>query len=299
MSSGNRGELKPATLSWVRAAMRGSSMAPQRQLGQNFLVDPNIVRNIIDRSGVSTDDSVIEVGAGLGALTYYLAKSTAQVVAVEKDSGFEPHLQTMAASLSNVRILMGDFLNTTYDEIVSGTDCQGETGSGWWLFGNLPYYITTPILLKVIEEEWPLAAIVIMVQKEVAVRMEASPGSKDYGSLTLALESYGQASILFEVSRRCFYPQPKVDSAVVRIERKPRDFPCSRQKVFGLIRGAFKYRRKTLPNALAQAGYDKKRVVGILERLDIDRRTRPEGLELDDFIEIALQIERGGEHCVD
>jgi len=270
-----------ASVSYVSELVRSGAIRPRRRLGQNFLVDRNIVGKIVRVAGHLEGRPVIEIGAGLGALTLALAGAApAQVVAVEKDERLLPHLIQNTAGLERVRVVAGDALRL---------DLAGLAGPEPVVTGNLPYRITTPLLLKLLEPPvfWPRA--VLMVQSEVAQRILAPPGTKDYGALTLAVAASAAASLAFRVSPNSFYPRPEVDSAVLALRRHPEPAggldPAGLRRLSVLVRAAFGQRRKTLGNALA-GGLDLDRA-DVTRRVDaagIDPGRRGETLSLDEFL---------------
>lgn len=263
----------------------------KKKFGQNFLIDSNILRNIVRDSGIGPEDIVLEVGPGMGALTRFLSEAADEVVAVEIDDTLIPILEENFAG-SNVRILHGDILKMDLDALF------GEyAGRRIRVVANLPYYITTPIIMELLEGGYPVDSITIMVQKEVAERMQAGPGSKDYGALSLAVQYYTHPQLLFKVPPSCFMPQPKVESAVIRMDRKEKMLPEAQERLmFQLIRAAFNQRRKTLMNAVTKSGaggVTKEELSSALNHLGLQETVRGEALKPEEFTALAGEILKG------
>lgn len=263
--------------------LKENDLSPLKKFGQNFLCDENIVQKIADSMALTSDDYVLEIGTGLGALTRALASRAKKVVSVEIDKGLLLlHAQTLG-DLENVTVIDSDILKCDLLEI-------GRTyfdGQPFHVCGNLPYYITSKILMQVLESGAPVLFVTAMVQKEVAQRLAAQPGDTDYGALTASCLFYADIDTLFTVSRNCFYPAPDVDSAIIRLRMHP---PCSvsRDAYAAVVRAAFSMRRKTIFNNLKQlAGSDTK---SILQSCDIDPNARAQELSPDDFCKIAKSI---------
>lgn len=276
----------------TRAIMEKYGIHTKRGFGQNFLTDLNVLKNIVSAAEITRDDNVIEIGPGIGALTEQLAQAAGEVLALEIDQDLIPVLAEVLAPYDNVTVLNQDVLQANLPELIKQqfTDPSRPIK----VVANLPYYITSPILMNLLAAPVDWAAICVMMQKEVAQRLTAQPGTKQYGALTLAIEYQMTAEIAFNVSRRVFVPAPNVDSAIVVL--KPRTTPLpvqpfNKQKLFGFIRGCFAHRRKSLWNNL-QATVGKQPVVkekmqAILTALAISPQTRPERLTLEQFIELA------------
>lgn len=248
-----------------------------KKLGQNFLIDENIVRNIVEAAQLSPEDTVLEVGPGIGTLTQGLAESGASVVAVELDKRLLPVLDTTLAGYDNVRIVNGDILHVDIMSIVGAKQFK--------VCANLPYYITTPIIFALLEKRLPMECLVAMVQKEVAERMAAKPGGKDYGALSVAIQYYTEPEIAFLVPPSSFIPAPAVDSAVIvcRRRQEPPVRVCDEELFFRVVKAAFSLRRKMLSNSLKSMGITSEQCTKWLSLAGIDGKRRAETLNLDDF----------------
>lgn len=258
----------------------------KKALGQNFLIDGNIIRKIAEESGITKDTTVMEIGPGIGTLTEELAKHAKKVIAFELDESLtEIHKETLG-SHDNVEVIYKDFMDASVDEI------KALTGGAFKVCANLPYYVTTPILTFLLESRLDIDSITVMVQKEVAQRIVADEKSKDYGSISVFTRAYGDARIAFNVSKDCFYPKPKVDSAVLYIEKKKKDL-ANEELFLKIIRAAFMKRRKTLANALfnSEVGIDKKDTVAALKAIGKGENARAEELSFDDFVSITRDLE--------
>ena len=255
-----------------------------KRLGQNFLIDANVVRGIVEAAGVVPGDRVLEIGPGIGTLTQGLAEAGAVVTAVELDKKLPAVLAETLAGYEQVRIVPGDILKIDIRELM------GE--EPFKVVANLPYYITTPILMALLEQRLPVTSIVTMVQKEVAERMTASPGGKDYGSLTVAVQYYTEPMIVLDVPPRSFLPAPEVDSVVIacRVRTQPAVAVKDEKLFFRLVRAAFGQRRKTLANALKTMGLDRERLAQAMEAASIDAGRRGETLSLTEFACLADQL---------
>ena len=252
-----------------------------RSFGQNFLIDAGVVRGIVEAADLREGDHVLEVGPGIGTLTQALAETGAQVTAVEIDKKLPAVLAETLAGYDNVTIVPGDILKADIPAIM------GE--GAFKVVANLPYYITTPTLMTLLERRLPITDIVTMVQKEVAARMVARPGGKDYGALSIAVQYYTEPRVVMDVSPRSFLPAPEVTSCVThcRVRMAPavpvQDEPC----FFRVVRAAFGQRRKTLANALKGGGFPKEAIRDALERAGIDPTRRGETLSLAEFARLA------------
>lgn len=248
-----------------------------KKLGQNFLIDENIVRNIVAAAELSDKDTVLEVGPGIGTLTQGLAESGASVVAVELDKRLLPVLDTTLEGYDNVRIVNGDILQVDIMQTVGVDEFK--------VCANLPYYITTPIIFALLEKRLPMERLVAMVQKEVAERMAAKPGGKDYGALSVAIQYYTEPEIAFIVPPSSFIPAPSVDSAVIVCKRreKPPVEVCDEVLFFRVVKAAFSLRRKMLNNSLKNMGIKGEQVAKWLELAGVDGKRRAETLSLEDF----------------
>lgn len=264
------------------------NMSAKKKFGQNFLIDNGTLEGIVEAAGVTDKDCVLEIGPGIGTLTQYLADSAKTVVAVEIDKTLIPVLADTLSEYSNVTVINQDVLKVDIEEIVN----KYNEGRPIKVVANLPYYITTPIIMKLFESGAPVESITVMVQKEVADRMSMGPGSKDYGALSLAVGFYAEAEEVMDVPPSCFIPQPGVGSAVVHLTRheQPRVQVKDDKYLFDIIRTAFNQRRKTLANSLSgnpQLGVSSARVQEALEKMGIDARARGEILTLEQFAQLS------------
>ena len=252
-----------------------------KKLGQNFLVDPSVVAGIVKAAGIQEQDVVLEIGPGIGTLTQGLAETGAKVVAVELDRHLLDVLAHTLEGYENVRIVHGDILKI---------DILQEVGCGpFKVVANLPYYITTPIIMELLEARLPIDYMVTMVQKEVAERMAAEPGHKIYGALSVSVQYYTKPQMLFEISPKCFMPAPEVTSAVVAMDvrQQPPVDLIDEKRFFQVVKAAFQQRRKTFSNALKNTGMSKEQIAQVLEKTGIDGKRRGETLSLQEFADIA------------
>lgn len=267
-----------------------------KSLGQNFLTDKNIIDHIIDDSLIEENDLVIEIGPGIGTLTAEAAQAAAKVIAIEIDKGLIPILKETLRGYDNVTVLNQDVLKTDLKALIQEHDCGGKVR----IIGNLPYYITTPIIMKILEDQVPADSITAMMQKEVADRIKAAPGSKIYGALSVAVQYYCTVEQILSVPREVFVPQPKVDSAVLRMDvRREHPVGLTDERVFfQCIKAGFEQRRKTLLNSLTgTAGLSKEGIREILTAAEIDPARRPETLDLCEFAVIAnLMVDYTKDH---
>lgn len=261
----------------------------QKKFGQNFLIDTHVLEKIIGASGVSKEDFVLEIGPGIGTMTQYLCEKAREVVAVEVDKALIPILENdTLADYKNVTILNDDILKVDIAKLVE----EKNGGRPIKVVANLPYYITTPIVMGLFERHVPIDSITIMVQKEVAQRMQAQPGTKDYGALTLAVGYYADAQIVANVPPNCFMPRPKVGSAVICLKRheKPAVDVKDEKLLFRIIRASFNQRRKTLQNGLNNAGdisFAKEQITAAIERAGFPPNVRGEALTLEEFARLS------------
>ena len=259
----------------------------QKKYGQNFLIDEHVVDKIINAAGIDKDTLVLEIGPGIGTLTQHLAEAAKEVAAVEIDDKLIPILENTLSSYSNVRIIHGDILKQDIDAIFNGRPFK--------IVANLPYYITTPIIMSLLEGRVNAQSITVMIQKEVAQRMEASPGSKAYGALSLAVQYYSEPYLAANVPPNCFMPRPNVGSAVIRlnIRKEPPVSVKDEAHMFKLIRAAFNQRRKTLANAVKNfegLSYERERIEEALRTLGFDERIRGEAMTLEDFARLSDEL---------
>lgn len=260
----------------------------QKKYGQNFLIDTHVLDKIISAAGVTKEDMVLEIGPGIGTMTQYLAEAAREVVAVEIDDKLIPILEETLSEYDNVTIINEDILKLDIAKLAD----EKNGGKPIKVVANLPYYITTPIIMGLFESKVPLDNITIMVQKEVADRMQVGPGTKDYGALSLAVQYYAKPEIVANVPPNCFIPRPTVGSAVIRLKRysEPPVSVRDEKKMFSLIRASFNQRRKTLVNGLSNApglGLSKEKVTEALEKMGISPTIRGEALTLSQFAELS------------
>lgn len=256
----------------------------QKKYGQNFLIDTGVLERIIDAAEITADDCVLEIGPGIGTMTQYLAERAREVVAVEIDKALIPILEDTLSAYDNVTIINEDILKVDINQIAE----EKNGGKPIKVVANLPYYITTPIIMGLFESHVPLKSITIMVQKEVADRMQVGPGTKDYGALSLAVQYYAKPEIVANVPPNCFIPRPNVGSAVIRLTRfeEPPVQVDDEKKMFALIRASFNQRRKTLVNGLGNAAnlqVSKEQVQKVLEQMDLPATVRGETFTLEQF----------------
>ena len=260
----------------------------QKKFGQNFLIDTRILEGIIDAARITKDDFVLEIGPGIGTMTQYLCESAREVVAVEIDKNLIPILGDTLSAYDNVEVINEDILKVDIKALAE----EKNHGKPIKVVANLPYYITTPIIMGLFESHVPIDSITIMVQKEVADRMQEGPGSKEYGALSLAVQYYANPKIVLNVPPSCFMPQPKVGSAVIRLERhtNPPVEVENEQLMFRLIRASFNQRRKTLANGLNNfqgLHIDKETIQKCIEELGVPATIRGEALSLEQFARLS------------
>jgi len=260
--------------------MRSFKLRTKKKLGQNFLVDEKIVNNIARAAELTSEDTVLEVGPGIGTLTQALAETGAKVIAVEIDRGLLPILDKTLHGYENVEIINQDILQLDIKQAL------GE--KPFKVVANLPYYITTPIIFSLLEQKLPIERLVVMVQKEVAERMTAAPGGKTYGALSVAMQYYTEPTLVFNVPATAFIPSPNVESAVVvcKTRTKP-PVDVDEKMFFSVVKAAFSVRRKMLSNALKNIGISGEAVTAWLERANIDGKRRGETLSQEEFARLA------------
>ncbi len=260
----------------------------QKKYGQNFLIDANIIDEIIDAAEITKDDFILEIGPGIGTMTQYLCEAAHQVLAVEIDANLIPVLADTLSEYDNVTVLNQDVLKLD----LASVSAEYNHGKPIKVVANLPYYITTPIIMELFESHVPLESITIMVQKEVADRMQVGPGTKDYGALSLAVQYYARPEVICEVPPTCFMPKPGVSSSVIRLrahEKPPVDI-TDEAFLFKVIRASFNQRRKTLVNGLHNAGitgHSKEELAQIIEGLGFLPTVRGESLTLEEFARLS------------
>ena len=259
----------------------------QKRFGQNFLIDTHVLEKIVDEAGIDEDDCVLEIGPGIGTMTQYLCERAGRVIAVEIDKALIPILNDTLSSYSNVEIINEDILKVDITNLCN----KYNNGRPIKVVANLPYYITTPIIMGLFESGCPLESITIMVQKEVADRMKCGPGSKDYGALSLAVQFYSNPEIVANVSPESFIPKPGVGSSVIRLTRYPKP-PVEvddEKYMFKLIRTAFNMRRKTMVNSLMSGnlGLTKEEILSAIDKLNLSPQVRGEALTLNEFAALS------------
>jgi 16S rRNA (adenine1518-N6/adenine1519-N6)-dimethyltransferase len=260
----------------------------QKKFGQNFLIDSHVLNKIIAGAGVTKDDFVLEIGPGIGTLTQYLCEAAGKVFAVEIDKNLLPILEETLAPYDNVTVINEDILKLDLNAIAR----EYNDGKPIKVVANLPYYITTPIIMGLFEAHVPLENLTVMVQKEVAKRMEAGPGTKDYGALSLAVQYYAEPYIVANVPCNCFMPRPNVDSAVIRLTRHEQ-MPVAvkdEAQMFKMVRAAFNQRRKTLVNSLnnsPELNFTKEEIQNALAEMNLSATVRGEALTLEQFAALS------------
>ena len=260
----------------------------QKRFGQNFLIDEHVLEKIIESSGITKDDFILEIGPGIGTMTQYLAEAAREVAAVEIDSSLIPILKDTLKDWNNVSVINNDILKTDIKKIAD----EKNGGKPVKVVANLPYYITTPIIMGLFEKNVPVDSITVMVQKEVADRMQVGPGTKDYGALSLAVQYYAKPEIVANVPPNCFMPRPKVGSAVIRLT-KHEQCPVEVEDekfMFRVIRASFNQRRKTLANGLNNAPdiqVSKEDIAKAIEELGVGASIRGETLTLEQFARLS------------
>lgn len=263
----------------------------QKKFGQNFLIDSHVLEKIVEAARITPEDCVLEIGPGIGTMTQYLAESAREVVAVEIDKALIPILQDTLSAYDNVTVLNEDIMKVDVRQIVR----EHNQGRPIKVVANLPYYITTPIVMGLLESHVPLHSITIMVQKEVADRMQVGPGTKDYGALSLAVQYYAVPEVVARVPANCFMPRPNVDSTVIRLTRyqEPPVEVQDEKHLFSLIRASFNQRRKTLANGLANGlGISREQVTAALEEMGLPATVRGEALTLEQFASLSNLLKK-------
>lgn len=275
---------KIAEVSATRHILKAFNLRASKRLGQNFLVDSGVVQAIVTAAEISAGDEVLEIGPGIGTLTQGLLEGGAKVTAVELDKKLPAVLAETLAGYENFKLVQGDILKIDVAELMP---------SGFKVVANLPYYITTQILLTLLERKLPVTKIVTMVQREVAERMTAAPNSKSYGAMTVAVQFRADVRIAFEVPPEKFLPRPEVTSAVVVCDVRESPFSVTDETFFiKVVRGAFGQRRKTLVNSLIGAGFMREKIIAALEEAEITPERRAETLSIEDFANLANALIR-------
>ncbi len=267
----------------------------QKKFGQNFLIDSHVLDKIIAAAGITQEDCVVEIGPGIGTLTQYLAESAREVIAVEIDRMLIPILEETLADYPNVTVINQDILKVNMGKLVQ----EHNGGRPVKVVANLPYYITTPIIMNLFEQHVPVSSITVMVQKEVAERMQAGPGTKDYGALSLAVQYFSEPYLAANVPPNCFMPRPKIGSAVIRLtlHQKPPVEVAQEQMMFRIIRASFNQRRKTMVNGLnnsQEIPFTKNEIQSALRQMGLSESIRGEALTLQQFAELTNRLCAGG-----
>lgn len=281
-------------LSYIRQLCRKYGFKFEKKFGQNFIINPSVCPKIARHAGIDENWGVIEIGTGVGVLTAELAKRAKKVVAVEIDTSLKPLLRETLREFDNVEIVFQDVLQVDLNRLIA----EKLSGMPVAVCANLPYYITSPIIMKLLEDCLPVENITVMVQKEAAQRICAAPGSREGGAISLAVQYYSRPEICFTVSPGSFYPAPKVTSSVIRLDilKEGRVQPRDEKFMFRLIRAAFSQRRKTLVNsASAGLGIPKAQIETALADLDIDPKIRPENMALSQFARLADKLIKSGD----
>lgn len=270
----------------IKEIMKENELIFHKGLGQNFLFDANYLEAIADSGKVTKEDTIIEVGPGLGVLTTRLAQRAKKVIAVEIDQRIVPVLQKLTSDFENIEIINEDIMKTDIKELIKNENSVK-------VVANLPYYITTPIIMKLLEGKYNIKSVTVMIQKEVAERFVAKPGTKDYGAITLSINYYTNPKITLTVPPSAFIPPPKVHSSVITLEcKQPEVNVNDEEKMFKIIKAAFNQRRKTLVNALSSnlSNYSKEHIKNVIVSLGYNENIRGETLSLKDFAEISNSL---------
>ena len=290
-----------ATPGMTRYILDKYGIRARKKYGQNFLINADLIRGIIDAAQITEDDCVLEIGPGIGSMTQLLSKAAGRVVCVEIDESLRPVLAETLEDCDNVKILWQDILKTDLSKICE----EYNDGKPLKVVANLPYYVTTPILMELLEQKNVFTSITVMVQKEVADRIRSGPGSKEYGALSLAVQYFARPEPALNVSPSNFIPRPSVDSCVLRLEayREP-PVECSEKVMFALIRAAFNQRRKTLANAISHGytlggkQYTREEVTGALDKMGLPPTVRGEALSLEQFAQLSILLDPENEETL-
>lgn len=272
----------------IKSVLQQNEFRFNKKFGQNFISDTNLLEAIVCDAGVTKDDVVIEIGAGAGSLTYALAQKAKRVIAFEIDFNLKSVLKTTLQGLNNAEVIFGDVMDKPIDEI------ESLAGGSFKVVANLPYYITTPVLMRFVEESANMSSMTVMVQKEVADRLVAKAGGKDYGRITVAVDCFGDAKLMRNVSRKMFYPQPNVDSAVVRIDCNKK-YSVDEKLLRQVVKSAFAMRRKVFSTCLAAGlGISKEQATRYITSLGKDAHVRGETFTTQDFVNLTNLIAADG-----
>lgn len=273
------------------AVLQKYQVHAQKKYGQNFLIDTGVLEKIIRAAEITSQDCVLEIGPGIGTMTQCLAERAGKVIAVEIDQSLIPILEDTLSAYENVMVINADILKLDIHQLI----LEQNNGNPVKIVANLPYYITTPIIMALLEGHVPFSSLTVMVQKEVADRMQSGPGTKDYGALSLAVQYYAKPEIVAHVPPNCFLPRPKVGSAVIRLtkyERPPVE-AADENFLFAVIRASFNQRRKTLVNGLANAaglGLSKEKIAEAIACMGLEPAVRGESFTLEQFAKLANQL---------
>ncbi len=275
------------TPSDVRNIINANDFKIAKKYGQNFLVDKNVIDKIVESLDISSDDLVVEIGPGLGVLTQEICKEANEVIAIEIDEKLLPILNHELKDKKNLKIINDDFLKTDLETLLAEHKEKNVK-----FVGNLPYYITTPIIMKILESKVPYCSLTIMVQKEVGERILSNPGSKNYGALTVACQYYANVANIIDVSREVFYPKPNVDSSVIQLKYNKQKVDVENERFyFECVRASFSQRRKMISNSLSNvSGVMREDVYEALESLNIQPSRRAETLSVHEFADIANKL---------
>lgn len=276
----------------TQSLVKKHNFAIQKKFGQNFLIDEHVLNKIISAAELTKDDYVIEIGPGLGTMTQYLCEQAGKVTAIEIDKELIPILSETLSEYDNIEIINNDVLKLDLLELI-----RNNTDKKCKVVANLPYYITTPIIMALLESRLPIESITVMVQKEVAQRMKVQPGTKDYGALSLAVQYYCEPYIVANVPQNCFMPRPNVDSAVIRLttHKEPPVKVIDERLMFKLIRASFNQRRKTLVNGIknfSELSYTKEQVTEAIVNAGFDENIRGEALTLEQFAKLSDEFSK-------
>ena len=266
----------------VIAILNKYGLRANKKLGQNFLINESIIYDIVKKANVTKEDVVIEIGPGLGSLTKELINNAKQVIAIELDPNMIDILKSRFGIFDNFEVIYGDVLKIDLEELIKGYDSVK-------VVANLPYYITTPIIMKLLEDKLKIKSITVMVQKEVGERICATHKDKEYGAITVSVQYYSEPQIIIDVPKENFLPAPEVDSCVIRLDmrEKPPVSLKDEKLFFRLVKGAFTQRRKTINNSLTCSGKSKEEIIAALNKLGIDSKLRAENLSIQQYADIA------------
>lgn len=275
---------------YTRAVMEAHGFSFQKKFGQNFLIDSNILEKIIESADITSEDFVLEIGPGIGTMTQRLCECAREVVAVEIDKTLLPILDDTLSTYKNYTVINEDILKVDIAKLAN----EKNGGKPIKVVANLPYYITTPIIMELFESHVPLESITIMVQKEVADRMQTGPGSKEYGALSLAVQYYSKPEVVCVVPPTCFMPRPNVDSTVIKLERyEQAPVDCDEKLLFKVIRASFNQRRKTLYNGLnnsPELSFSKEEIMNAITKCGFSETVRGEALSLEEFAALTRAL---------